>query len=172
MSRTLSSFLHSVPLKVLSFVPNPKSASGHKSRSPSQSQVGRWSPSPPIWEPSLTPVKPCDHPTSVAKPALMSCMFCDGILHVLVIFSSNRCSITTLNQPWRENTVLPLVSSSSTAPLVVKLIDARESHTLASTHTRTCRLKIAAALPFCTLSCWGTHPLPRWSPAHRCWSVP
>lgn len=46
------------------------------------------------------------------------------------------------------------------------------SHSQTHTHSHACRLKIAATLPFCTLSCWGTHPLPRWSPAHRCWSVP
>lgn len=37
--------------------------------------------------------------------------------------------------------------------------------------THTCRLKIAA-LPFCTLSCWGTRRPPRWSPVHCCCSVP
>ncbi len=95
-------------------------------------------------------------------------------LHVLSMLSSSRCSITTLNQARRRNTVLPLVFAISTAQLIVKLIDARELHTRKHTHTHThkCRLKIAAALPFCRLSCWGTHPLPRWSPAHRCWSVP
>lgn len=50
----------------------------------------------------------------------------------------------------------------------------QEKHTRSRSqiHTYTCRLKIAAALPFDTLSCWGTHPLPRWSPARCCWSVP
>lgn len=53
-----------------------------------------------------------------------------------------------------------------------QVTDARGVTHSQTLNTHTCRLKIAAALPFCTLSCWETHPLPRWSPAHHCWSVP
>lgn len=44
------------------------------------------------------------------------------------------------------------------------------SHSFSHTHNA-CWLKIAA-LPFCTLSCWETHPLPHCSPVHCCCSVP
>lgn len=47
----------------------------------------------------------------------------------------------------------------------------QQTFTLRLTDMHTHRLKIAP-LPFCTLSCWETHLLPRWSPAHCCWSAP